>query len=316
MHLLTTYSPDFIARRYFMTSVLSIVIFGITQNESMRYRFWWMPFISIIAFIAILLNQIDIYKVNQNAKISESVKNLREVAEYLQKERFNIVEASFWNTGVLRAHSNGSINTKHWAPDSSNLTSLIWLTDKSVYREYQNTPTILLTTDNEELNFNETSKSRLLMGEKLIKIGEFNLYKFDRAQLSLIEFPKIGGESREYDFYNWGWLINAKIDYDKGAVITEPSGGLFFGPYVDVEKGIYDFILDYEVSTPNSDIVGEFIISTDNGKNVLHKSVLVSGKNQLVVNGVRFENSPYVQTLGIAYNGNIIEFKKIIIIKE
>jgi hypothetical protein len=315
MYMLTTSFPFLFARYYFMTSVLYLIILGIAKNESMRYRFWWTPLISIIVFAAILLNQIDIYKVNKRAGTNETTKNLRKVALYLQKEKFNIVEASYWNAGVLKSYSNGYINTKHWG-HGTNLAPFIWLTDKSLYREYQNTPTILLTTDNEELNFNETSKSRLLTGEKLTKIGEFNLYKFDGAQLSLIEFPNISGESIEYTFQNWQWLFNAKINFDNKSIITEPSGGFFFGPYIFVKNGIYDFILDYEVILSTSDIVGEFKVTTDIGTNTLTKLMLTNSDKRIAIKDVHFKNSNSIEVLGLAYNGNIIEFKKIIITKK
>jgi hypothetical protein len=250
--------------------------------------------------------------------LTETKKNLMKVAEYMQQEGFNIVEASYWNAGILKIYSNGDINAKHWMPPTlnPNMIPFIWVTDKSLYAKYQNNPTILLTTDSEETNFNDISKARLLRGEKLTKIGEFNLYKFEEAQLSLYEFPEIAGESREYTFRNWDWLNNAKIDYDNKSIVTEPGGGFFFGPYISVKEGIYDFVLDYEVVLSVSDIIGEFRVTTNAGTNIIGKLMLTNNDRQIVIKDIRLKDSHFVETLGIAYNGNIIEFRKITIAKR
>jgi hypothetical protein len=304
-YLLTTCYAAALVRYYLMGFVLLLIILGIAQNEGMRYRYWWLPIISVLVFASIFINL-------ESLKTKRRVNDLMKVAEYIQNEGYSIVEASFWNSGVLKIYTNGYINSKNY---HGSLIPYMILTDRTLYKEDLSTPTILLTTDNEEKNFNERAKTILAKGEKLTKIGQYNLYKYSEGQLILPEFPTKSRESREFSFKRWNWLNNANFDYDANALATKPTGGEFYGPYLPVRKGSYKFTLEYEVISSNADIAGEFVVSRDHGRKVLSSTPILSSENHLTVT-VHFKRDfNFVQTVGRA-RGAMIKFKRITITKE
>lgn len=121
------------------------------------------------------------------------------------------------------------------------------------------------------------------------KIGNFDIYTSEINKFDLVS--GIFSEDRNIDFpYSSGvWNANGEFD-ENGAYVTNGTEGMaIWGPYANTEEGTYNFTLNYEVVSSDSEEVGYFDIYV-NSKTVMGKEAIKSGENSVMIENVTFSN--------------------------
>ena len=148
-------------------------------------------------------------------------------------------------------------------------------------------PTVLLSTQEEFTQLPNYLQNVYTWKEK---IGNFDIYISEINKLDLVN--GIFLEDRNIDFpYSYGvWNANGEFD-ENGAYVTNGTEGMaIWGPYAKTKEGTYNFTLNYEVVSSNSEEAGYFDIYV-NSKTVMGQEAIISDKSSVTIENVVFNNN-------------------------
>lgn len=147
-------------------------------------------------------------------------------------------------------------------------------------------PTVLLSTQEEFVQLPVYLQNIYTWKEK---IGNFDIYTSEINRFDLVS--GIFSENKNIDFpYSSGvWNANGEFD-ENGAYVTNGTEGLaIWGPYANTEEGTYNFTLNYEVVSSNSEEAGYFDVYV-NSETVMGKEAMKSRENSVTIENVVFSN--------------------------
>lgn len=302
-------------RYYLATSLLGVVLLGGGINRAIQHKAWWVWW----AVCGMLITA-GLFCTFPHRTDSGYNHDLQEAADFIENEGYRIVTGSLQVVDNLSAYTNGRIVTRHWG--SNFFEPFPYLTDISLYTwVYQEEPNILMITDEDVTNMqdDEVLSEILDEGEKLAKFGPYNLYRYDRNLMCIITFPTKAGERSEFNFEQWPHTMRVNAQYNKSdkSITIGSEGGFFYGPYIIVDKGIYDISLFYNVQEAQDDSIGTLSVTCENGQMSLATDLIDSNANIVTLYDVNFdETKKNVEIVGTCNEGNIVAFKKIIITRK
>lgn len=266
--------------RYFnVTALLLPILFAFAMNDwielGAKNNALW-PMVVVSFFV------LGLFFVNMQAdsiEYSEPV-SLAKAAEYIQDNGYKYVVGSYWNSGILKGYTNGTVESLHSDPVDgiATLTPYNWVIDVNKFtQEHEGEPWVLLLTDEEEAKINAQGSgvSRLLQRKavKVYEVDQYNLYALTENPYTLIKKAKSSpaglpaeGELQKTDMPdNDGFIYaNAKLN-ESNELVSDGSadGYILWGPYFQSVAGIYDITLHYAVDSIGEVTEGKFDVALD-----------------------------------------------------
>jgi hypothetical protein len=234
--MFTTYSR-ITARYYFIIPILFPIFVGYIKDYASKTNLWWSKLLNLTIIVSIIIFSYITFPSKKYLN-----EDLYKISQDMVKDKYKIVNASYWNADIIKGYSNGAIEARHFA---NHITPYLWVTDMSLYTcKYQNEQNILLTTDKEEDNFDQRDREILKKGKFLKKIGKFNLYRYEKNILKIYELNR----GQQLILYAAELHTDEKMD----SIIDGNSrksngkpGHLIYGPYMTLKKGTYTIIINY-----------------------------------------------------------------------
>lgn len=151
----------------------------------------------------------------------------------------------------------------------------------------------------------------------ILIVGIFYCYQYGKnfSDEPTFYMPKNTGESVEFTGNNQKIFTEVGHHMQKRLVSNGNVGTLVFGPYIDVDAGVYNIVFVYnvldkeQISNANVDI-----ISNNNSKVIIKKELDLS-KNEIRLDNIKFNNDKNVEFRMFVGDSTIISFDKIIISK-
>lgn len=267
---------------YLMPCLFSFLICDIIQEKKYKNKIFYL--IVAIFFSNIFANDTVYLEYKKDNEINV-------ITDYLKNNNIEEVATFFNLSGKIWPYSEGKIKIGHWYEsiiEINDIKPFYWLGNSSVYN-FKDVPTIVVLSDDQEKRLfnNLNSKLHTSKAEKIFETKHYKIYKFDINPLAELRIPR---RNEELEFPPARILsIDSKNGYteDKHSVNSKGLNGfVFYGPYIEIKKGIYNIELYYEttsLSMPNNAEIGYFDIISHNDDSDMQK-ITTTAKEKIIFN--------------------------------
>jgi hypothetical protein len=315
--------------RYLLPSVALCLIVLLTSPINWSKRPLWS---AIIIFIIVVFSSTGFSNFNRSGLSSEPFQVAPKQLSLEREALLNILSendlhygyASYWNAGVLSVLSDEKVRVRQIFFDRGLPMPMRHLSSNAWYRPSAwKGPTFILLHSSEKSYVDFERLSELgLAPVREINLDDFSIYVFDvniskyiPGWHSAIEeplrfIPSEQSPSAVGEFFASDQGSRSVLVAEKGQ-----SGALYYGPYIDVDRGNYratfDVTAPYDAdgvvrldvsSSPDQNILGELNLSYSNGLQVIEFSlsrrstlefrVWALGKQRVSFFGVTIERIP------------------------
>ncbi len=323
---------------FISSALLTIVVMTlVTVDLATRYVMIYVPLLAIICVIMLnnignkknlaniiyigvlgccILNFISTYVPMIKNKDGNSLS--KQICRWLEENNYKYVYGEFWKTGILKGISNGKIEAGLIHP--GDLTVMKWLTNKEIYAPFNDAERVaILLSDEEENRLKEIKHPILSIGTKVHEIEEINIYSYEKNPIILVEIPKKVGEVVTYNFGQTGFRImeGAMVNLEDYSVESDEisQGFLIYGPYISIDKGTYNFKIEYEAMNTMETNLGFFDIVSDFGQKEITKHLISNETTYLNIENIIFNQEDNVEFRVYKNAGSKIKVKSITIEK-
>lgn len=217
----------------------------------------------------------------------EQLAQMRGLTTYLEENNLNYGYSTFWNAGKNTVLSNGRVQINAVNISNGQLYKYLWLSSDNWYdpNNYIGKTFLLLAPDEAEI-YAPSSYGNTSLGapEQVLSYDEYIILVYDYN----ISSHQFGAEFDGDAEYIWKMNCSDQAMMLPDGSIQISEGQLMYGPYIDLEKGIYTLTIDADFQEPAS-----VNITAESGKKIVQSIPLVSGKNtytvELVENMVQVE---------------------------
>lgn len=240
-----------------------------------------------------------------------------EVVSYLETNNINRIISGYWTGGIFEAYSDGKVRSGYWMPFADNdIISFLHMADIEYYR-YNDSPTyaVLSTKQETEMLENTTSKLNTYKNEKVFDGTGYKVYKFDINPIGIFD-TKTLNYAIEYSpkLFNLG--PNGELQEDGSIISKGLSDSLFFGPYIDIDKGNFDIEFDYEILSEGLPVgipIGYVDITSSGAeKKIATKEIKPQSKlGTILLENVEFNNDKSVEFRVFGYEGYKFRISKV-----
>lgn len=302
-----------IAARYLSLIIVLIDISIMICIDNIKEEHIKLKNILIIIFLFTCCTN---FKVSYSNILLKSDGNIgyKKITAYLQANDYDTVYASYWNSGVLSSISNGKLITGNIDPQ--NLSVYKWLTSTKDYAPYNNSKKVaIILTDDEEKELIDNKNFILKNRKKVSEIDKYNIYEYNQNPIFLLDLNMKIGDEQVLNFNNNLFKLAKDIEVDNNGYIInneKKSEYVVYGPNIDVNQGIFNVELDYEVGSKDSNNdIGHFEISSDQGKKILSKEIIKEQSKKSVLNNVQLIKQKNVEFRIYINEGNNVILKSI-----
>jgi hypothetical protein len=237
--------------RYFVLVWYLVIIVIAVLFERIETKLYRIIFI-FSAFMLVLLSLTNNEWLNPNSTGLHQQTH-RQVLSYLDKNDFDVIYATYWNSSILEGLSDGTLKTAHFFGAGEGFSPHIWLTDALLY--YDNSvddrKIAVVFTDEEETTFlsaaPQVDLDQLTQAEKIAEIADRNIYQFDFNPVTAFKMPIFKGQTEEYFFSKrYATKVSDNISYNGRYIDCSAEGTVAWGPYVKANRGVYRITVNYE----------------------------------------------------------------------
>lgn len=250
------------------------------------------------------------------------------IVDYLKENKIQEVATWFWLSGRIWSYSKGEIKSGHWLElNNDDIQPIYWLGDKKAY-DYKEFTYVILDLNQEKILLNnKNSKIYTNKAKKLYETTNYRLYKFEENPLSEFRIPR-KYETLEFPIAKVVKVFeqNGYTDNNKSILSKGNEGFVFFGPYIDIENGIYDIKVEYKINDNNEKKELGYIevVSHNDTENMedetkvvlLSKGKIAQNTSNVFLKNVKFKNRKNVEFRSYIYSGVKIEILQIQITKK
>lgn len=296
---------DFTTIRYLQPNLIFQIILSsiyiknyiFSRNFVNRILALWIMLVFLLASVA------NTYAVSTNYEwINEDIEELKQV---LKEEKLTFGYASYWN--AYRYSVYFDFDPEVVAISGMPVGPFYHLTSKRFYRSdyYSGKTFIMLSSKDLDAGLTvDVLKVQFGNPVKVLQTAEHQIVIFDYNISERFIFSEIAiNETKDLEFF---MLVNGKHAETDNGIIKLKTKDILFGPYVSLQKGKYELILDID---SKNKVNGQTISVTSNGgQNVITNTPLKTGSQK-----VEFEligNESNVEFVIVNTSG-LIEIKEI-----
>jgi hypothetical protein len=223
----------------------------------------------------------DTYQYKNNIEPPE----FKRTADYLVKNEYDGVLATYWNSIVTSAHTNGELKFGHF---ENGFSPYLWVVDAKVYyNDYKGKWALIFTDDELPTYLNsQDAYVREIMDNNAIfdtKIGNLNIYSIYFNPVNAFKMPVFKNESYEYSFVkSYAAKASRTIVETKNMYIESVhSGTIVNGPNIKSKKGKYELTVSYEYLDDSDGTI--FMAYSNAAKTRYISELLPTGQNKFTV---------------------------------
>ena len=297
------------SRYYFYAPIMFSIIITMFYDQIFKSVYNELKVITFASLVfGILLTCLTYYRQFYIGYIEENKQYQLAEVDYLIDRGNTTVFGSRWNANALSGFSNGILDTANIC--FGDFKPFEFLTNMSYYQRDKDV-IFNLTDSQEDLIYKEElpSKQYLDLARKKLEVGTLNLYYFSKNPLRNFSLPTLKGDKTEFNLSSIeSNIVNGKLDVDTGFIVSNyenvdksdmnrfvdkeyaewetilkedikyPTDVVMYGPDISMDRGQYNFKLDYSVVNSDNNSPGVFEVTSDNMSNIIASTNLMNSK--------------------------------------